>query len=77
MDSSSGGILNLMEINPIPAGVLENHVWWPNMKNKTSLEGSYALLSKSAKKLKNLKNCNFLQNPFIENIWAKRMSKKL
>ena len=67
------------QINPIPAGVLENqdmlqgggsisqsksHVWCPNMKNNTSLESSCALLLESAKKFANLQKLSFLsQNP--------------
>ena len=54
-------ILLINQINPIPAGVLENqdmlggppsksHVLCPNMTNDTSLESSCALLLESAKK---------------------------
>ena len=43
-----------MDVNPIPAGVLENpsksHVLCPNMTNDTSLESSCTLLLESAKK---------------------------
>ena len=69
-------ILLINQINPIPAGVLENqdmlrggqfdpppsksHVWCPNMTNDTSLERSCALLLESAKKFANLQKLNFL-----------------
>jgi len=65
-----------IDVNPIPAGVLENqvnlnppsksHVVCPNMTNDTSLESSCALLLESANKFANLQKLNFLsQNPVL------------
>jgi len=50
-------------INPPPS---KSHVLGPNMRNDISLESSWALLLKSAKKFANLQKLNFLlHNPVI------------
>ena len=55
-------VYTLADLNPIPAGVLENLC--PNMTNDTSIESSCALFLESAKKFANLQKLNFLsQNP--------------
>ena len=65
--------MSIWLFNPIPAGVLENHVLCPNMTNDTSLESSCALLLESAKKIEFF----IAKSSYIVKMFAKKMVQKM